>query len=111
MATLKYRKTDKSGSSSYSIEGLKSSVYFNKGMFAGEAPATLEISLPDGFTFSTPGAVKAAGVVAMTKEERATAAAARKAALAAQTPAERAAAKVETARLALKKAEAAAAKL
>lgn len=110
MATLKYRKTDKSGSSSYSIDGLKSSVYFNKGMFAGEAPATLDINLPSGFSFGTPGA-KPAGAVAMTKEERAAKAAERKAIEAAKTPAEKAADKIAAAKLALEKAEKAAAKL
>ena len=69
MATLKFRKTDKSGSSSYAIEGLKSSVYFNKGMFAADPPTTLEITLPEGFQFGEPGKSNA-GAVGMTKEQR-----------------------------------------
>ena len=59
MATLKMRKTDKSGATSYAIDGLKRSVYFNAGMFQnGNIPATVEISLPSGFAFSTPEAAK-----------------------------------------------------
>jgi hypothetical protein len=110
MATLKFRKTDKSGSSSYAIEGLKSSVYFNKGMFAGEPPTTLDITLPDGFAFGEPGA-KTAGAVGMTKEQREAALAERKAKLAAMTPAERASLKIEAAKKALEAAEKQAAKL
>lgn len=110
MATLKFRKTDKSGSSSFSIEGVKSSVYFNKGMFAGEPPQTLEINLPDGFAFAEPGARPAAGATAMTPEQRAAAAAQRKAELAAMTPAQRAQLKVENAQKALEAAQKAAAK-
>lgn len=110
MATLKYRKTDKSGSSSYAIEGLKSSVYFNKGMFAGNPPETLEIALPDGFAFGEPGQA-AKGAVAMTKEEREAAAAKRKAEQAAMTPQEKAAKKIADARVTLEKAEKLAAKL
>ncbi|MFI5222845.1 MAG: hypothetical protein ACHQX3_01160 [Nitrospirales bacterium] len=111
MATLKFRKTDKSGSSSYAIEGLKSSVYFNKGMFAGEPPAELEIELPDGFAFGEPGQRAATGAIGMTKEQREAALAERKAKLAAMTPAERAALKIDAARKALEVAEKAAAKL
>ena len=60
MATLKMRKTDKSGATSYAIDGLKRSVYFNAGMFAeGKIPATVEISLPAGFAFSSPETAKA----------------------------------------------------
>lgn len=110
MATLKFRKTDKSGSSSYAIEGLRSSVYFNKGMFAGEPPATLEVSLPDGYSFGEPGQNNT-GVIGMTKEQREAALAERKAKLAAMTPAERAALKIEAARKTLEAAEKAAAKL
>jgi hypothetical protein len=109
-ATLKFRKTDKSGSSSYAIEGLRSSVYFNKGMFAGEPPTTLEVTLPEGFAFGEPGAKPAVGIAALTPEQRAAAAAQRKAELAAMTPAERAALKVEQARKTLEAAEKAAAK-
>ena len=69
-ATLKFRKTDKSGSSSYAIPGLRSSVYFNKGMFAGDPPATLEVTLPEGFAFGDPDAKPVAGVAAMTPEQR-----------------------------------------
>lgn len=111
MATLKFRKTDKSGSSSYAIEGLKSSVYFNKGMFAGEPPATLEVSLPEGFAFGEPGAKGATGAIAMTPEQRKAAAAERKAKLDAMTPAERAALKIDAAKKVLEAAEKAAAKL
>lgn len=110
MATLKYRKTDKSGSSSFAIDGVKSSVYFNKGMFAGEPPQTLEISLPEGFAFAEPGAKPNVGAVAMTPEQRKEAAEKRKAELAAMTPAQRAALKVEAARKTLEAAEKAAAK-
>lgn len=109
-ATLKFRKTDKSGSSSYAIEGLKSSVYFNKGMFAGEPPATLEVKLPEGFKFGEPGST-GGGIANMTKEQREAALAERKAKLAAMTPAERAALKIEAARKTLEAAEKAAAKL
>ncbi|MFI5222645.1 MAG: hypothetical protein ACHQX3_00120 [Nitrospirales bacterium] len=109
-ATLKFRKTDKSGSSSYAIEGLKSSVYFNKGMFAGEPPATLEVKLPEGFKFGEPGQ-STGGFVGMTKEQREAALAERKAKLAAMTPAERANLKIEAARKTLEAAEKAAAKL
>ena len=110
MATLKFRKTDKSGSSSYAIEGLKSSVYFNKGMFAGEPPSTLEVTLPEGFAFGEPGKSNT-GIAGMTKEQREAALAERKAKLAAMTPAERAALKIEAARKTLEAAEKAAAKL
>ena len=109
-ATLKFRKTDKSGSSSYAIEGLKSSVYFNKGMFSGEPPATLEVTLPEGAKFGEPGQAKS-GIAAMTKEQREAALADRKAKLAAMSPAERAALKIEQARKTLEAAEKAAAKL
>jgi hypothetical protein len=55
MTTLKMRKTDKSGATSYAIDGLKRSVYFNAGMFAeGKIPATVEIALPSGFAFASP---------------------------------------------------------
>jgi len=107
-ATLKFRKTDKSGSSSYSIEGVKSSVYFNKGMFAGEPPQTLSIDLPDGFTFTQPGDAKVAGVAALTPEQRKANAAALAAKRAAMTPAEKAAERLERARAALAAAEKAA---
>ena len=109
-ATLKFRKTDKSGSSSYAIEGLKSSVYFNKGMFAGEPPASLEITLPEGFSFGEPGQTRP-GVASMTPEQRAAALADRKAKLAAMSPAERAQLKIDQARKTLEAAEKAAAKL
>jgi len=111
MATLRYRKTDKSGSSSYSIEGVKSSVYFNKGMFAGEPPATLEIELPDGFAFTEPGAKAAPVAVKETPEQKAARLADAKAKRAAMTPAEKAAERLENARKALEAAQKAAAKV
>jgi hypothetical protein len=110
-AVLNFRKTDKSGSSSYAIAGVKSSVYFNKGMFKGAAPATLEIELPDGFAFSAPGDAKPAGIAKMTPEERKAAQVAAKAKRDAMTPAEKAAAKLEKAKKALAAAEAEAAKV
>jgi hypothetical protein len=92
MATLKMRKTDKSGATSYAIDGLKRSVYFNSGMFHdGKIPPTVEISLPVGFAFSNPEtAAPKAPRVPLTPVERVAAA---KAALAA---AEKAAAAVAT---------------
>lgn len=107
MATLVYRKTDKSGSSSYSIVGLKSSVYFNKGMFPGEPPQTIEV--PDIFT--QPGSKEAkVGVAKLTPEERKANLEAARAKRAAMSPAERAQARVESARKALEAATKAAEK-
>ena len=107
MATLVRRKTDKSGSTSYSIVGLKSSVYFNKGMFKGEPPETIDIP---GVEFAEPGSNVKVPVAKMTPEEKKAAAEALKAKRAAMTPAEIAAEKVEKARKALAAAEALAAK-
>jgi len=107
MAQLVYRKTDKSGSSSYSIPGLKSSVYFNKGMFPGEPPATIDV--PDIFT--QPGSAQAkTGVAKLTPEERKANLEAARARRAAMTPAERAAERVASAQKALEAAQKAAEK-
>ena len=102
MATLKMRKTDKSGATSYAIDGLKRSVYFNAGMFQdGKIPATVEISLPPGFSFSSPEAAKPkAPKVPLTPAERVAAAkaalaAAEKAAAAVAAPTPKAAAKAK----------------
>lgn len=93
MATLKMRKMDKSGATSYAIEGLKRSVYFNQGMFHdGKIPPTVEIALPAGFAFSSPEAPKTK--VPLTPAERVAAA---KAALAAAEKAVAAEAKPKTA--------------
>lgn len=106
MVTLRKRKTDKSGSTSYSIDGLKSSVYFNKGMFAGEAPDTIEINA-DPSIFAQPGSTVKAAAPRMTAEERKAEAARKKAEFDALSPAEKAALKLEAARAALAKLEAA----
>jgi hypothetical protein len=59
MATLKMRKTDKSGATSYFIPGVHRSVYFNAGMFQdGKIPPSVEIALPSGFAFSSPETAK-----------------------------------------------------
>lgn len=59
MTTLKMRKTDKSGATSYFVPGLHRSVYFNAGMFAdGKIPPSVEIVLPSGFAFASPEAAK-----------------------------------------------------
>lgn len=107
VAILKYRKTDKSGSSSYSIDGLKSSVYFNKGMFPGAPPAEIPI---EGVEFSEPGSNVKVGIAKLTPEERKANAEALKAKRDAMSPAEKAAARLESARAALAAAEKAAAK-
>lgn len=54
-ATLTKRGTDKSGNTSYSREGVRASVYFNKNMFSGDAPSTIVI---DAENLAEPGAVK-----------------------------------------------------
>lgn len=54
---FKLRKLDKTGSAIYSAEGVRGSIYFSKGLMAGEAPAELEIAY-DGFT--PPGAARQA---------------------------------------------------
>ena len=41
--TLTRRMTEKSGNTSYARPGVKASVYFNKNMFTGEPPETIEI--------------------------------------------------------------------
>ena len=110
MATLTKRKTDKSGSTSFAVAGLKSSVYFNKGMFANDKiPDSVDITLPDGFSFSEPGSVKT-GIAKLTPEERKANAVALAAKRAAMSPAEKAAARLEAAKAALAAAEKAAAK-
>lgn len=109
MATFKQRKTDKSGSTSYAMDGVRSSVYFNKGIFNGNPPATIEIT--SDVPFTTPGEAAKVGIAKLSPEERAKMAADRKAKLAAMTPAEKAAARLQAAREALAAAEKAAAKV
>lgn len=110
---LKMRKTDKSGATAFAIDGLKRSVYFNAGMFAGDkVPPTVTITLPAGFSFTSPESVVKPGVAAkLTPEERKAAAAAAAAARKAMTPAQRQAAKVERLKAELEAATKAAAKV
>lgn len=111
MATFTQRKTDKSGSTSYAMPGVRSSVYFNKGIFAGAPPATIEIV--SDVPFAEPGAVKVATPKAPkeTPEQKTERLAAAKAARAAMTPKQKADARIATAKAALEAAEKAATKV
>jgi hypothetical protein len=46
MATLKLRRTYPKGGAAYAIDGVRGSIYIQKSMLAGDAPA--EIEVPDG---------------------------------------------------------------
>jgi hypothetical protein len=57
--TLKFKGTQKNGIHTYSDESRGASVYVNKSMFGGTAPAELTIEAPEG-VFAEPGSSRAA---------------------------------------------------
>lgn len=58
--TLQYKSTQKNGVSTYSSKELGGSVYFNKSLFAGQPPAEVTISAPEG-AFAPPGTGRSNG--------------------------------------------------
>lgn len=46
--TFKHKSTQKNGINTYSAEGYGGSIYLNKSLFAGQPPAEITVSAPDG---------------------------------------------------------------
>jgi len=65
MLNLAFHKMDKGGSAIYKAEGIRASIYINKGFFAGGFPKGLQATIVDAaavegdaqVTFATPGPV------------------------------------------------------
>lgn len=73
--TLTRKSTQKNGVSTYSTEGIKASVYFNKTFFTGgNAPDTIVISAPDGVIVAPGSVVSGKGAAAVSPERAAKAA-------------------------------------
>jgi hypothetical protein len=68
MATLSKRHTYKTGGASYSMPGIKASVYVGPKMFSGPAPETIEFGADNLATADSGAEAKAAEKAAKVKE-------------------------------------------
>lgn len=69
--TFKHKSTQKNGINTYSADGYGGSVYLNKSLFAGNPPAEITVSAPDG-TFqagTSRGSVKDVSPERLAKQE------------------------------------------
>jgi hypothetical protein len=109
MATAQLvRNTDprKGSGAVYNIKGLRGNIYFPESVFAGKEPDTIQVDIPEGYDFVTPGTQKAS-VKTMSPEERKAAQQKAAAERKAETPTQ----KAERARVVAEKAAKRAAKL
>lgn len=68
--TFKHKSTQKNGINTYSAEGYGGSIYLNKSLFAGQPPAEITVSAPDGtFAQGTARAPKDASPERVAKAE------------------------------------------